>query len=79
MFKTIKKGFAEEVKTYGLFVSLLILISIIFLVIALTIHLFFPSYVSCTLNIAFASMGTFLFSVGLTNRAKRASERAGRR
>lgn len=78
MFKAISQGLGKEIKVYGLFVSILILIAIIFLVIGMVIYLFFPSYANCNLNIAFASVGTFLFSIGLTSRAKMASDRAGR-
>lgn len=80
MFEVIKNGFKKEVQIYGLFVSILILIAIIFLIISLTMIIFFPKNFedNCTLKITFASLGTFLVSMGLNKRAKLASKRAGR-
>lgn len=79
MWKTIKEGIEEEVKTYGLFVSILIAVVIIFLIISFVIITFFPTYYedNCTLKIAFASAGTFLVSMGLIQRAKTASKKVG--
>jgi hypothetical protein len=77
MFKIISKGFAEEVKTYGLFVSLLIIVAILAWVVSLVLMIIFPD--KCELKILFASVGTFLISSGLIKRAQQASETAGKK
>ena len=81
MLKILRKEFEKEVSIYGLFVSILILIAILFFIICLGMIIFFSEKFenNCTLKIAFASLGTFLASMGLNKRAKIASTRAGRR
>ncbi len=81
MGSSIKQALLDEIETYGLFVSILMILSIIFLILSFTLLVFLPSYYAdnCELKLAFASVGTFLVSTGLFQRARNASNKAGKK